>query len=200
MTVAEQTYVGTTLEEARAEAAAALQVNPGDLMVTIVGDEDGAGVRIRAEIDPRSIVLRFLGRVFRAGELDLEARVDADEGVLVGDLSGADLGVLTGGGGRGLDALQYLSNRVLNRHLQEHPPVHLDTDGFKERRARRLQDEAESAADEAVRTRRAVVLGPYTPAARREIHLALADDPAVETESDGEGFLKRVVIRPLRRR
>ena len=26
------------------------------------------------------------------------------------------------------------------------------------------------------------------------------DDPAVETESDGEGFLKRLVIRPVRRR
>ena len=42
--------------------------------------------------------------------------------------------------------------------------------------------------------------GLMTPAARREIHLALADDPGVETESDGEGFLKRVVVRPRRRR
>lgn len=200
MTVDEQVFVGRTLDEARAQAAEHLRVGAGDLAVSVVGDEGGGGVTIRAQVDPRNIVLGFLAKVFRAGELDLEARVDADEGVLVGDLSGADLGVLTGGGGRGLDALQYLSNRVLNRHLHEHPPVHLDTNGFKERRARRLQDEAESAADEAVRTRRAVVLGPYTPAARREIHLALADDPAVETESDGEGFLKRVVIRPRRRR
>ena len=38
------------------------------------------------------------------------------------------------------------------------------------------------------------------PAARREIYLALADDPGVETDSDGEGFLKRIVIRPRRRR
>ena len=43
-------------------------------------------------------------------------------------------------------------------------------------------------------------MGLMTPAARREIHLALADDPGVETESDGDGFLKRVVVRPRRRR
>ena len=58
----------------------------------------------------------------------------------------------------------------------------------------------EEAADEALRKRAPVVLGLMTPAARREIHLALADDPGVETESDGEGFLKRVVVRPRRRR
>ena len=59
---------------------------------------------------------------------------------------------------------------------------------------------AEAAADEALRTRSPVVMGLMTPAARREIHLALADDPGVETESDGDGFLKRVVVRPRRRR
>jgi spoIIIJ-associated protein len=107
---------------------------------------------------------------------------------------------LTATGGRGLDALQYLCNRVLNRRLSDHRPVHLDCDGFKARRAHKLQERAEAAADEALRRGAPVTLGPLTPAARREIHLALADDPGVETESDGEGFLKRIVIRPRRRR
>jgi spoIIIJ-associated protein len=79
-------------------------------------------------------------------------------------------------------------------------PVHLDTDGFKARRAEKLRDRAENAADQVVRKNAPVVLGPLTPAARREIHLALADDPDVETESDGDGFLKRLVVRPRRRR
>ena len=102
--------------------------------------------------------------------------------------------------GRGMDALQYLCNRVLNGRMREHPPVHLDAEGFKERRALMLQEKADEAADEALRTGGAVTLGPYTPAVRREIHLALADDPGVFTESDGDGFLKRVVVRPRRRR
>jgi spoIIIJ-associated protein len=76
----------------------------------------------------------------------------------------------------------------------------LDIGDFKERRSLQLQDKAEDAADEALRTRSPVVMGLMTPAARREIHLALADDPGVETESDGEGFLKRVVVHPRRRR
>ncbi len=56
------------------------------------------------------------------------------------------------------------------------------------------------AADEAVRSGRPVRMMPLTPAARREIHMALADNPRVETESDGEGFIKKVVVRPTRRR
>jgi spoIIIJ-associated protein len=122
------------------------------------------------------------------------------EDALEGELEGQDLRYFTSSGGKGLDALQYLCNRVLNRRLTEHTPVHLDTDGFKERRAQKLQERAEGAADEAVRRGAPVILGPLTPAARREIHLALADDPGVETESDGDGFLKRIVIRPSRRR
>ena len=102
--------------------------------------------------------------------------------------------------GRGLDALQYLCNRVLTGRLRDHMPIHLDGDGYKDRRARRLRQEAREAAAEARRSGREVTTGPLTPAARREIHLALADDPAVETESDGDGFVKRVVVRPRRRR
>ena len=48
--------------------------------------------------------------------------------------------------------------------------------------AMRRGKDSRAAADEAVRTGREVVIGPLTPAARREVHLALADDPAVETD------------------
>ena len=78
-------------------------------------------------------------------------------------------------------------------------PPRLATDS-KPAAPHKLQEQAEAAADEALRSGTPVTLGPLTPAARREIHLALADDPGVETESDGDGFLKRIVIRPRRRR
>jgi spoIIIJ-associated protein len=155
---------------------------------------------ILAELDPVAVLGLFLAETFRAGQLSMQVQLTVGDESLDGELTGGDLRILTASGGRGLDALQYLCNRVLTRRLPDHPPVHLDTDGFKARRARKLQEQAEAAADEAMRRRAPVTLGPLTPAARREIHLALADDPGVETSSDGEGFLKRVVIRPRRRR
>jgi spoIIIJ-associated protein len=192
-------YRGETLDAALSAACAALNARIGELRYEVEDAHDG-GVVVSAEIDPVAVLGLFLSETFRAGDLDLVVRLDETEDALEGELEGADCGILTAAGGKGLDALQYLCNRVLNRRLERHLPVHLDTDGFKDRRSLQLQDKAEEAADEALRTRAPVVMGLMTPAARREIHLALADDPGVETESDGEGFLKRVVVRPRRRR
>lgn len=194
------TFRGATLDEALSSACSELRSRVGELHYEMVEEEGVDAVVIRAEVDPVAVLGLFLSETFRAGELDMKAQLTQGEEALEGELSGTDMRILTNSGGRGLDALQYICNRVLTRRLSNHPPVHLDTDGFKLRRAQQLRERAEAAADEAVRRRSRVVLGPLTPAARREIHLALADDPGVETESDGEGFLKRVVIRPRRRR
>jgi predicted RNA-binding protein Jag len=194
------TFRGATLDEALSSACSELRARVGELHYEVQPGAAGGGVVIRAEVDPVAVLGLFLSETFRAGALDLSAQLLPGEDSLDGELSGADQRILTGSGGRGLDALQYLCNRVLTRRLRGCPPVHLDINGFKERRAQQLRERAEAAADEAVRKRSSVMIGPLTPAARREIHLALADDPGVETESDGEGFLKRVVIRPRRRR
>lgn len=193
-------FRGATLDEALSSACHELRARVGELHYEAEPDAADGSVVIRAAVDPIAVLGLFLSETFRAGELALTAQLERGDEALDGELSGADQRVLTASGGRGLDALQYLCNRVLTRRQPGHPPVHLDIDGFKGRRAQQLRERAESAADEAMRKRSSVVLGPLTPAARREIHLALADDPGVETESDGEGFLKRVVIRPRRRR
>lgn len=192
-------FRGGNLDEALSTACDELGARMEELYYEVVEGEGGE-TEVEAAIDPVAVLGLFLAETFRAGELELTVRLQDGEEALEGELQGLDVGVLTASGGRGLDALQYLCNRVLNRRLDEHQPVHLDSDGFKDRRATKLQERAESAADEALRRGAPVTLGPLTPAARREIHLALADDPGVETESDGDGFLKRIVIRPRRRR
>ncbi len=187
---------GRTLDDALSRACEALHVRLGELHYEIAEPSGSEGVTVEAAVDPVAVLGLFLAETFRAGGLELRVRVDQDVEVLRGDLTGEDLEILTAGSGRGLDALQYLCNRVLNHRLQDHPPVQLDAGGFKERRARDLSSQARAAAAEVVRSRRSVTLGPLTPAARREIHLALHDDRRVETESHGNGFLKRVVVRP----
>ncbi|RKZ71015.1 MAG: hypothetical protein DRQ48_04885 [Gammaproteobacteria bacterium] len=199
MDLADHQFRGGTLDESLTAACAGLRAHIGEIQYEIV-EEDSDGVTVDARVDPVAVLGLFLSEAFRAGDLELQVRLSQGPEALVGDLSGSDLRTLTAGLGKGLDALQYLCNRVLNRRLRDHVPVHLDGDGYKDRRAVKLQDDAEDAADKAIQRKGPVTIGPYTPAARREIHLALADDPEVETYSDGEGFLKRVVIRPLGRR
>ena len=199
MDLVDHRFQGGTLDESLTAACAGLRAHIGEIQYEII-EETCDGVTVDARVDPVAVLGLFLSEAFKAGGLDLQVRLTQGSDALVGDLSGSDLRTLTAGLGKGLDSLQYLCNRVLNRRLRDHVPVHLDGDGYKDRRALKLQDEAEDAADKAMQRKGPVTIGPFTPAARREIHLALADDPEVETYSDGEGFLKRVIIRPLGRR
>ena len=186
--------LGAALETAARELGCAHE----ELAYTVV-EETAEGVAVEAAVDPQAVLGLFLRRVFAAGDLAIATEITVDGGILAGELGGADAGLLRRAGGEGLDALQYLCNRVLDARLGEHPAVRLDTAGFKAARRERLRERALREADRAAATGRPVRLEPMTPAARREIHMALADDRRVETDSDGAGFFKRVVIRPRRR-
>ncbi len=193
-------FEGRTLDEALSAACAGLGARIGEIHYEVVEEHSAEGVRIAASIDPVAVLGLFLSEAFAAGGLEIRVRLEEADEALTGELSGADTTLLTGNGGQALDALQYLCNRVLDNRLREHLPVHLDCGGFKERRADGLRQRARETADRVARKGRSVTLPWMTPAARREVHVALHDDDRVETESEGSGFLKRVVIRPRRQR
>jgi spoIIIJ-associated protein len=118
------------------------------------------------------------------------------ENELRADIVGGDPGKLIGRGGRTLAALEYLTNAVLNKdESSPHVRVSIDVGGYKVRRDERLRGVALKAAARARKTGFAVELEPMSAAERRVIHMSLADDPAVESESSGEGRDRRVVVK-----
>ena len=76
-------------------------------------------------------------------------------------------------------------------------PVVVDVEGYKGRQREKLESIALNAADRAASQNRSVRLRPMTPYERRIIHITLANDPRVETASEGEGTARRVVVLPL---
>jgi spoIIIJ-associated protein len=112
------------------------------------------------------------------------------------ELIGDDVEPLLAGGGEGLGGLEVLTGRIASRQLGRPVYPRLDAEGFREHQRESLEELALRSAEEAKRTQRPQLLPPLSPAERRLIHLALAEDPEVETHSEGEGFLKRVAVRP----
>ncbi|MBO8141056.1 MAG: Jag N-terminal domain-containing protein [Firmicutes bacterium] len=125
----------------------------------------------------------------------LESRVDEDGFVHV-NIVGEDLGLVIGRRGQTLDALQFLVNQVANRGSGERVRIVLDAEGYRERRAEALRALARRMAARARRQGRRVVLEPMSAMERRIVHLALANEPGVETHSEGEDPNRRVVIVP----
>ena len=114
---------------------------------------------------------------------------------MIFELIGDDVEGLLANKGEGLNGLEVLVARIASRRVGE--PVHprLDAEGFRRHQKETLEELAHRSAEEAKRTNRPQLLPPLPPAERRLVHLALAEDPEVETESEGSGFLKRVAVK-----
>lgn len=128
--------------------------------------------------------------------LDLHAvTVAEDERSVKVDIRGEDLGILIGKHGMHLNALQYLINVILTRK-PEHKKVVLDGGGYRERREQALWNLAVATAEKVKRRGVRMRLGRLRADERRIIHMALQDDDAVQTYSEGEEPDRSLVIAP----
>ena len=126
----------------------------------------------------------------------IEAADDAAERIRF-TLTSASSGLLIGRGGRTLDALEHIVNRIVLRDdAGPVPRIELEAEGYRARRQASLEEMARRLAAKARQSGRPVALSAMSPRDRRLVHLALKDAPGVMTESEGEGDLRRVVISP----
>lgn len=130
---------------------------------------------------------------------DIEATIDeyeGDEGEIILDVVGGELGILIGRHGRTLDALQTVVAAATSRQIGFRFPVVVDIEGYRGRRREKLEDIARRTAERVSRQGRAMKLRPMTSYERRVVHVALRDDRRVTTASDGEEPFRAVVVLP----
>jgi spoIIIJ-associated protein len=178
--------------------------------VWLIGDEAAepgagdAGEDDEAEQDEAELAAQMLDEVLML--MGIEADVSIRDAETPGDglgmakavleIEGDDLGVLIGRRGETLGALQYLLNLMVTRQLGEGNYFTVDIEGYRRRRERQLRTLAQRTAEQVKRTRRPVTLEPMPPNERRIIHLTLAEDRYVSTDSIGEGDDRKVSISP----
>lgn len=105
-------------------------------------------------------------------------------------------GILIGYHAETLTSLQRLLNLMAYQQLHTWHRIIVDINNYRESREFTLQDMARNAADRALLTGQAVVMPYLESFERRLIHMALANEPSVETISQGEGKDRRLVVRP----
>lgn len=137
----------------------------------------------------------FLNDVFKAMEIEVNKKIEFDNNSsLTVNLEGPDMGVLIGKRGQTLDSLQYLVSLVVNKTKGGYIRVKVDTEDYRERRKKTLENLAKNLSYKVKRTRRPVTLEPMNPYERRVIHSTLQNDKFVTTHSEGEEPYRRVVI------
>src|SRR5262249_23459666 len=143
-----------------------------------------------SEAEIAGVVEATLTELLSAAGLLVETRRrEAAGDEMLYELIGDDVEPLLANKGEGLTGLEVLVGRIASKRAGA--PVHprLDADGFRAHRKEALEELAQTSAAEVRRTRRSQLLPPLAPWERRLVHIALAEDPELETESEGDGFL-----------
>ena len=152
-----------------------------------------------AEVDYAAQTVDDLLRI-----LDIEAEISIREPLTAGDglgsvlavldIKGEDLGLLIGRRGDTLVAFQYLVNLILGRKYPGKGGVTIDVEHYKHRNEERITSLARRMADRVRESGNPITLEPMSAAERRLVHMLLADDPELSTNSVGEGENRKVVI------
>ena len=110
------------------------------------------------------------------------------------NLNGEDGGILIRREGEGLQALQHLVATAFRRQLGEDNRIIVDCNNYRRDKDAELQRMARFVADRAKNSGAPQEMGPLNPYERRIVHLAIAEDPGVSSESIGDAFMKTVII------
>ena len=122
-----------------------------------------------------------------------------DEDRLLLRVEGGNSGVLIGRRGQTLEAMQFLTDKIINRYSDSRVRLKVDIEGYMETRKENLRALAHKMADKAQKTGKPATINQMTAQDRRIVHLALKDDARVRTQSMGDGYYRRLVIFPKKR-
>ncbi len=158
-----------------------------------------ARVRVSQRAPTRRRAEEIVATILRLMRFSCQIHVTEEKNALVVDIetAGAD-GLLIGKGGHTLSAIEYLTNRILQRENRKVTRLILDVSGYKRRREDFLRAKAVSLAKQVKSANKQVTMEPLDAADRRIVHAVLKADPSVETRSVGLGRLKSIIVAPVK--
>jgi spoIIIJ-associated protein len=139
-------------------------------------------------------IAAFVQNVVTAMGLALTATVEETDEATRINLEGEDGGVLIRRGGEGLQALQHVVATTFRKQLGDDNRIVIDCNGFRRDKDAELRQMALFIAGKARSTGMPQEMGPLNPYERRIVHLAVAQESDVTSESIGDAFMKTVII------
>src|SRR5712692_833182 len=144
--------------------------------------------------DTRNNVDQLINSIVESAGFELDASTtETDDGCLVA-IDGPDSELLLSQGGELLDALQQILNQALGRALPKGQRIVCDARNYRAAREAELRAMALHAANQVRATSSAFIFGPMDASERRVIHLSLAEEEDMQTESVGDGNARRLKV------
>lgn len=195
---------GKTVDEAISAALCELGVSRENAKIEIISEGNkgifGIGskeaeVKISVnEVDAEAIAKDFVENVVAKLGLNAEITTSSEEDKINMNISGDGMGIIIGRRGETLSSLQYLTNLVVNRKVDDYIKVSIDTENYKQKREEALIKLAHKTAEKVIKYRRSFTLEPMNPYERKVIHSALQENEKISTYSTGSEPSRRVVV------
>ena len=190
--------------DARERAAEELRIQPDKIKITVTREKKGlfaGGTNLYEAIPDVNLTLEgktYLEGILQAMDVEfkMELRTKEDGREIHYNIQSSDNAVLIGREGRTLIALQHMLRSYLQTFVQSQITVTLDIANYFENHKRQLEILATKTAKEVARTKIEVKLDPMNAYDRRIVHTKLSEWRDVETESEGEGEERALVIKP----
>jgi spoIIIJ-associated protein len=145
-------------------------------------------------MDLHTRVREFIQQTLTAMGIPLEISIEEQPDSVRIELSGEGGEHLLRRRAEALDALQHIVNTAFRRELDNDRTFVVDCLNYRKAKDAELREMARFMMERAKSTGVAQEMGPLNPYARRLVHITVAEDPQMASESIGDAFLKTVII------
>jgi spoIIIJ-associated protein len=167
---------------------------PANDLATSAAEEANADAQTRR-------ALAFVRKLMAQMEMTTEVSLAPDdgegsEGEIRLEIEGPDAGRVIGKRGAVLEAIQYLTTRVVHKPGDPRRHVQVDAEGYRARHEEQLAEMAAKLGARVAKEGKVITFDPMSARDRRVGHRALSGIEGVKTESSGEEPNRRVHIMP----
>ncbi len=147
--------------------------------------------------DPPGILgKKALQRIIDLITTDAMITVDEKDDELLFNITGGNTAVLIGRRGKTLEAIQYIIEKIINKHHKDRIRIQIDVGEYLKIKQNNLVELAHRMAEKAVKKNKPFSIGKLNSYDRRIIHIALKNNKQVKTMSVGKNYYRRLVIFP----
>lgn len=198
-----RTFSGKTLDEALEAATREFRRPREEIQYRVLVEKKslfGLAKMVTIEVTEENappIIKTVLNKLIVSMNLNLSYNVNCEDRMVQVELSGDDLGLVLCRNGELLDAFQNILIQASKR-VDWDGKINVDADDFRRKLRQKLQRMARKTAEKVKRDGKPQKLEYMPPHLRKIVHLSLAKSKDVMTHSEGDGYLKKVIIAPQR--
>ena len=150
----------------------------------------------KAKLD-ENLVAESIREIIERLQVPATIEVSRQDSIFFVDIDSEDSSLLIGRHGVNLESLQFiLAVRIKTLTGSDDFEIYVDVGNWRRKKEEKLKQMALDAAQRVETENEPQAIYNLTNSERRVVHVALADHPAVETISEGEGENRHIIVKP----